>query len=445
MSLTLLASVPLVAGEQAPLLRPDFPPYAPYPGLPLNARQLQAWNLADHIEADAAAYTVYTNNYNLRPTRSREDTYARLRARLQTYTAPGAPGLHFSLSGEASRLHFFRHQHLSDNEFAGALFARVQSDHFALRVDYNVTRRVVPDEDHFSLHYRSYHEPRTLHDATGFLAIGNDYIGLAADSRFRAIDYPGLLAGRNDVIVTDNLLRLGFNPVGGNGPVLVGDPFPLDYRFQKRKGRFDARPIPRAYDFLFDNYLFLYLGTVHLLHPDNLDALPIDPSIALAFGYGIQIRIADFLATRLDLGPIRFQMFGDNSTDHPGWQTLYFNSRTVLAPWDDLELHLELHSGISEARDAAYGQTADLRFGLAYFLNRNFEIGLDYRYEVLRTSRHFLNRHGDQLLFHAAWRIAEAWATDLRIETRRRDDDGPSNQFSFDETRLLWGLVFKPY
>ncbi|HTL51774.1 MAG TPA: hypothetical protein VL860_04270, partial [Planctomycetota bacterium] len=78
-----------------------------------------------------------------------------------------------------------------------------------------------------------------------------------------------------------------------------------------------------------------------------------------------------------------------------------------------------------------------------WFLNRNLDTGIDYSYITMIASRHDFGQEGDRLLLHAAWRYAEGWATDIRIETRKRQSNGFKNQLNFNETRLLWGLVYK--
>ncbi|HTL53140.1 MAG TPA: hypothetical protein VL860_11235, partial [Planctomycetota bacterium] len=407
----LFCEAPLAGGERAPELRPEFPPWAPYPGLPLNQQQSRAWNDADHWEASAAGFALYTNNYTLRRVKNREDTYLRARGRLAMYTAPGDPGFHFSVAGEAARVQFLKHNEFSGNEFAGALNLRLGSDAFRFEIDYTGGQRLVPDEDHFSLAYRSYHENRVVHDATGLFAIGVDGLGAMGETHLRAADYPGLLGSRNDVIATENVVRVGLGLDRGGAGVFTREIFPLDFRFQQHKGRFDARPMQRYADTVVEMYGLEYLGTVHLLNPDNLGAGAIDPAIALAWGLGIQARYEDFFMIRAEGGPMRFEVLGDNSRDHPGWQTAYWNLRAVIVPWDALEAHLQSHSGISELRGVAYAQDIETTLGLTWFLNRNLDTGIDYSYITMIASRHDFGQEGDRLLLHAAWRYAEGWAT----------------------------------
>ncbi|MGH7142978.1 MAG: hypothetical protein ACREJ2_02455 [Planctomycetota bacterium] len=437
------AAAGLRGTEHAPLLQPDFPPYAPYPGMPLNAGELTAWNSTDHLAADAALYTVYSGNILLTPVSHREDTYTRLRGRVHIFSDPGDTGFHFSVSGEADRIQFLKHDQLSDNEFAGALFAHSHTDSLDFRLNYTGGQRLVPDEDHFSLLYNSYVDKRVVQDGTGSLAFGTPRIGIQGQSNVRAISFPGLLNGRNNVIATTNVVRLGLRLSGlSDAAALTQEVFPDDFRYAQVKGRFDARPVERYAPEFDEVYALCYFGTVHLLHPDNLGAAEIDPAFTITPGVGLQSCFGDFGAVRLEVGAMRFEMLGSNGLDHPGWQTAYWNLRAEIAPWDALLVYLDSHSQLCEMRDAAYAQEATGSAGAEYFINRTCELDLDYTYTSLIASRSDLGRYGDCTRMQFRYRFDRHAAFDFRVEARRRKVNLPSpTAESFNDTRATFGLV----
>ena len=435
----------LFAGEHAPDLQPDFGPWAVFPGMPVDANSLRTWDESDHVQTDAAAYLVYTSNSNLRRVSKREDTYARLRGRFHTFTAPGDSFLHLGMGGEASRIQFAKHDELSDNEFSGNLYLRIIGDSFNFKANYTGGLRIVPDEDHFSMQYSSYSDKRVVHDADFAFNLGGSLFGLSVTDNLRAVTYSDVAAGSADFIASDLIVRLGtgFHSEGDTVADMTREIFPFWQRGMLRRGRFDARPIPRFYDSPLEPYLFGYMGNVHLLHPDSITGIVIDPTIALAWGLGLQYRSADFFALRAEAGPMRIELQGDNSIDSPGWQTIFWNLRTVMSPWDAIEVHLETHSRLSELRGAAYAQDVNMCLGVNYFINRNLTTGCEYTYLGMLASRHSLSRNGDRFLLHADWRIDENWAADFRIETRKRKSNGFKDQFNFNDTRVVFGMVYK--